>query len=230
MNVFKRLKYIVRGKTEAILDQLENPEEQLSAFVGELNDQLQNLQKAVARAVADEKRLKMDIEDHLTQANEWEKRAVLALQSANEDLAKQALVKKEEHVARSLSLQKTWQAQQAATEKLKASLQTTKEKIDEAKRKYTLMVAQYRTAATTKKVHESLTPTAAESPMAMMEKLGDKIRTIEAETEAIVELSGGDEVGLAAKFAELERSQRGGQALDALKAKLAAEKGAPATS
>ena len=94
MNVFARIKYIVRGKTESVLDQLENPEEQLSVFVGELNDQLQSLQKAVARAVADEKRLKMEIEDHLTQASEWEKRAVLALEAGHEDLAKQALVKK----------------------------------------------------------------------------------------------------------------------------------------
>ena len=92
------------------------------------------------------------------------------------------------------------------------------------------MVAQYKTAATTKKVHESLSPTASESPMAMMERLGDKIRTIEAETEALVELEGGDEVGLEAKFAELERSKRGNQALEALKAKLAAGRGAPAAS
>lgn len=230
MNVFKRIKYIVRGKTESMLEQLENPEEQLSAFVCELNDQLQRLQKAVARAVADEKRLKMEFEDHLMHASEWEKRAVLALGAGNEDLAKQALAKKEEHEARSLNLQKTWETQQAATQKLKASLQSTKEKIDEAKRKYTLMVAQYRTAATTKRVHESLSPVAPESPMAMMDRLGERIRTIEAETEAIVELSGADDAGLEAKFAELERSKRGNQALAALKAKLAAEKGAPATS
>jgi phage shock protein A len=86
--------------------------------------------------------------------------------TGNEGLAKQALVKKEEHEAGSLKLQKTWQSQHAATQKLKASLQTTKEKINEAKRKYTLMVAEYRTVATAKKVHESLSPT--ESPMTMM--------------------------------------------------------------
>ena len=227
MNVLARIKYIVRGKTDSVLDRLENPEEQLAVFVGELNDQLQNLQKAVARAVADEKRLAMEIEDHLTQASEWEKRAVLALEGGNEDLAQQALLKKGEHDTRALSLQKTWHTQQAATAKLKASLQTTRDKIEEAKRKYTLMVAQYKTATTAKKVHESLSPTAAESPMAIMERLGDKIRTIEAETEALVELEGGDEVGLEARFAELEKSKRGSQALDALKAKLAAEKGAP---
>ncbi|MFI5365284.1 MAG: PspA/IM30 family protein [Candidatus Binatia bacterium] len=230
MGVLTRIRYVVKGKAEAILDHMEKPEEQLAVFVNELNDQMTSLQKAVARAIADEKRLKMEIEDRLAEAAEWEKRAVLALENGDEELAKQALVKKEEHDTRVQGLEKTWKAQQAATAKLKANLQSTKERIDEAKRKYTLMVAQYKTAETTKRVNESLSANASTSPMVMMEKLGDKIRTIEAETEAAAELSGASaDVDLEAKFATLERGKRGGQALDALKAKLAAKTSQPNT-
>lgn len=228
MGVFSRIRYVVKGKAEAVLDRMEKPEEQLAVFVNELNDQMANLQKAVARAMADEKRLKMEIEDHLAQAAEWESRAVLALESGNADLAKEALVKKEEREARAHSLQKPWKDQQAATEKLKANLQGTKERIDEAKRKYTLMVAQYKTVETAKKVNESLSAGTSNSAMAMMDRLGDKIRTMEAETEAAAELSGAStDVDLEAKFAALERGKRGDQALEALKAKLAAKAGQP---
>ena len=228
MGVFTRIRYIVKGKAGAVLDHMEKPEEQLAVFVNELNDQMANLQKAVSRAMADEKRLKMEIEDHLAQAAEWESRAVLALESGNADLAKQALVKKEDHEARAQSLEKPWKSQQAATEKLKANLQGTKGRIDEAKRKYTLMVAQYKTVETAKKVNDSLSTSTSNSAMAMMDRLGDKIRTIEAETEAAAELSGAsDDVDLEAKFASLERTKRGDQALDALKAKLAAKGGQP---
>ena len=222
MKVLKRIQYIIRGKTEKILDNMEDPEEQLAVFVNELNDQMQGLQRAVAGALADEKRLKMDIEDHLAQAKEWESRAMLALEAGNEDLAKEALLKKEEHEARSLSLQKAWKGQQAATEKLKVSLQSTKQRISDAKRKYTLLVAQYKTAETTKKVHASLSVSGSESPMALMDKLSEKIRRIEAETEAAEELSGeGGDVDLEHKFAELEKAKKGTLALEALRAKLA---------
>ena len=222
MGVLSRLKVIVQGKTEAVLDRMEKPEEQLTVFVNQLNEQMASLQKSVARAMADEKRLKMDIEDHLAQASDWEKRAVLALENGDEDLAKEALVKKEGHETRAASLEKAWKGQHDATEKLKGQLQGTRERIDEAKRKYTLMVAQYKTAQTTKSVNESLSDPCANSATAMMERLDQKIRIIEAETEAASELSGATtDADLEAKFAAMERSKRGESALDALKAKLA---------
>ena len=228
MKVLKRIQYIIRGKTEKILDGIENPEEQLAVFVTELNEQMADLQKAVAAALADEKRLKMDIEDHLAQASEWEGRAMLALEAGDEALAQEALLKKEEHEARSLSLQKAWKGQQAATEKLKASLQTTKQRISEAKRKYTLLLAQYKSAETTKKVHDTLATGATESPMVLMERLSEKIRKIEAETEAAMEISGeSGDLDLERKFAQLEKAKRGSVALDALKAKLAEKSAHP---
>ena len=90
MSFLKRLWYTLQGKTDALLDRMENPEEQLSVFVNELNEQAQSLQRSVASAIADEKRLKMQIEDHLTKASEWEARAVLALEEGNEPLARTA--------------------------------------------------------------------------------------------------------------------------------------------
>ena len=224
MGVLDRLKHIVQGKTEAALERMERPEEQLTVFVNELNEQMAGLQKSVARAIADEKRLKMDIEDHLAQASDWERRAVLALENGNEDLAREALVKKEDHETRAGGLEKAWKGQHAATEQLKSRLGVTKGRIEEAKRKYTLMVAQYKTAQTTKSVNESLSDPRASSAGAMMERLDQRIRVIEAETEAAAELSGASsDVDLEAKFADMERAKRGDSALDALKAKLAAK-------
>lgn len=226
MNFFKRLWYILQGKTNEVLDRMEDPEQQLSVFVNELNEQVQSLHRSVASALADEKRLQMQIEDYLAKGNEWEARATLALQEGHEDLAREALVKKEECETQSLALQKGWDTQKAATEKLKASLQAAKLRVSEAKTKYTLLLAQYKSAATKKKLHESLSTVSDDSPMQLMERLSDKIRTIEAETEANLELGDGS-VGsdLEAKFIELERRRKGDQALDLLKAKIAA--GAP---
>ncbi len=222
MKVFRRFSLIVRGKTEKLLDRLEDPEEQLAVFVNELNAQMRDLQKAVARALADEKRLKMEIEDLMAQAAEWEKRAVLAVESGDDGLAREALLKKDELEARSLVLQKSWEEQKAATGKLKQSLRASKDRVAEAKRKYTLLLARYRSAETTKKVHESLSVRSDDSPMELMDKLSERIRVIEAETEAALEMGGETvDADLEARFATLEKAKRGGDALDQLKARLA---------
>ena len=222
MRFFQRLSNVLHGKSNSLLDRLEIPEEQLSVFVNELNEQVQSLHRSVAGAIADEKRLKMQIEDHLGKASDWEARAILALREGQDDLAREALLKKDECETRSLALQRGWEAQREATEKLKASLQAARLRVAEAKTKYTLLLAQYKSAATKKKLHESLSAASDDSPMQLMERLSEKIRAIEAETEADLEL-GGANIGadLEATFVELERKKKGHQALEQLKAELA---------
>ncbi len=227
MNQLKRLWQVVRGRAGDFLDDVEDPEQQLATFVGELDEQIQGLHRSVAAAVADEKRLKMQIEDHLARAADWESRAVLALQDGNEELARQALLEKEQCEARSLALQRGWEAQKAATEKLKASLQAARARVADAKTKYTLLVAQYRSASTKKKIHDSLSVANVDSPMQMMERLSDRIRRLEAEAEVDLELGvpPGDE--LEAAFVALERKTKGDEALQLLKQKLAERRQLP---
>ncbi len=222
MNVFKRIRYIVSGRTDALLDGFEDPEQQLNVFVSELQEQMLQTQQAVTAALADEKRLKAQLEEHLARANEWENRAMLALREGNESLAKEALLKKEECEAQSLALQKGWAAQKQATEKLKMSLRVTKQRAAEAKRRFTLLVAQYKSAEAKKKVNESLAAAGPGSPMMLMERLSDKICKIEAEAEAVMELSGEScDTEIEMKFVELERKRKGDEALELLKAKMA---------
>jgi phage shock protein A len=226
MNQLQRLWNAVRGKAGSLMDDLEDPDTKLESFVSDLNDHIQDLHRSVAAAVADEKRLKMQIEDHLARAGDWESRAVLALESGDETLAREALLKKEECEAQSIALQKAWETQKDATEKLKASLQAQKLKVSEARTKYTLLLAQYKSAATKQKIQQSLASNGGgDSPMAAIEKLSDKIRRIEAETEVAAELGEDSPAGdLEARFMALERRKKGDDALQLLKAKIGERK------
>ncbi len=217
----KRMWNLVRGKAAAALDRFEDPEEQLSVFVGELDDQVQDLQRSVAGAIADEKRLKLQLDELLRRAGDWERRALLALAEGNEDLARDALLKKEECLQQSLTLRSSWEAQEEATTKLKDSLRSAKDRIQEAKRKYTLLLAEYRSAQTKQKIASSMTLKAPESPMLHVERLREKIQAIEAESEASRVLhEDGTDLDLEGAFLDLEKQKRGEEALAALKAKL----------
>lgn len=224
--IVKRVMNVIRGKSNTVLEKLEKPEEQLSVFIDELNRQMSSLQKSVAAAMADEKRLKMQLDDLYQKADSWEKKAVMALKAGDEGLAREALMQKEECEGQVPPIRQAWEAQKEATQKLKQSLSQAKGRVEEAKRKYTLLVARYKTAETTQKLSQKLS--ADDSAAQMMERLNDRILKIESETEASMELVGdNDTADLEARFAKLEKKSRGDQALAQLKEKLAATDTAP---
>ena len=217
----QRLWNIVRGKSNALLDRLEDPEEQLSVFVSELGGQVQDLQRSVAGAIADEKRLHKQIEGLRTKSAEWESRAIVALEDENEALARAALLKQEECDIEAGALESGWRAQKDATGKLKDSLKLAKTRMEEARRKYTLLLAQYKSAETKKKIQSSLNQSNAESPLQLMAQLEEKIQSVEAEAEAELALSSDSvDADIEAQFAQIDRKRKGDEALVQLKAKL----------
>ncbi len=217
----QRLWNIVRGKSNALLDRLEDPEEQLSVFVSELNGQVQDLQRSVAGAIADEKRMQKQIEGLRTKSAEWESRAIVALEDGNDELARTALVKQEECDGEAAALESGWRTQKDATGKLKDSLKLAKTRMEEARRKYTLLLAQYKSAETKKKIQSSLNQANTESPLQLMAQLEEKIRSVEAEAEAELVLGNdGVDADIEAQFAQIDCKRKGDEALAELKAKL----------
>lgn len=212
---------VLKGKIDESLDEIEDPQGQLMLFVEELDTQIEDLRKAVAIPLTQEKRLKLQIEERLAQANEWENRAVYALEEGDEDLARQALLKKEDLEASALELQKEWEHQAATARKLQGELQLAMKKVEEAKRKYSLLVARQQSAMARKKIVQITASSGEQSPNQLMARLNEKILSIEAETATHLELSGeglGDD--LEAKFHDLDRRRRGDRALNELKATL----------
>ncbi len=187
-----------------------------------MNDQVRDLQRSVAAAIADEKRLYQQIESLRSRSAEWESRAVAALEQGSEDLARSALLKQEECDAEAAALESGWRAQKDATERLKESLVLAKRRMDEARRKYTLLLAQYKSAETKRKIQSSLSSASLESPAQLMEQLEERIRNVEAEAEAELALSvESADLDVEAHFARIDRKRKGDEALAQLKASLA---------
>src|SRR6266536_449386 len=73
-------------------------------------------------------RLSAQAEQEKKLSEDWEKRAVLAVQEGRDDLAKQALLRYNEHVQGAVQLQETWVKHREETERLKASLRQLNDK------------------------------------------------------------------------------------------------------
>jgi len=207
MGIFDRLATLLKSNINDLISKAEDPEKMLDQIVTDMRNQLARAKQQVAAAIADEKRLKDQAEAEYKAAADWENKAMLAIKEGRDDLAKQALVRQSEHDEHARTLETTWQAHQAETEKLKNSLRDLNDKIEEAKRKKNLLLARQRRAQAQQKISETMSSMSEKSAFEAFARMEDKItsneRLIKASSEIDEEFSGDR---LAHDFKRLEKS------------------------
>ena len=155
------------------------------------------------------------------QADEWERRAVLAVQENRDDLAKQALVRHNEHMQHAQQLNETWIKHKADTEALKDQLRGLNDKIEEAKRRKNILVARARRAEVQGRIQQTMSTMSDNSAFESFERMAERIEDMERQAVAATELAGeltGDT--LARQFEQLEYKGNADQQLLDLKQKM----------
>jgi phage shock protein A len=234
MGIFSRLGTLIKSNINDLITKAEDPEKMLNQVLLEMQQQLVDAKKAVAVAIADEKKLQKQYTAELDKAKEWERKAMVAVRAADDGLARQALVRKQEHENISSQFQQQWIAQKQAVEKLKDALRLLNNKIEEAKRKKNILIARKKRAEAQQQIANTMQGLGDTSAFDTFDRMADRIALMEAEAEAGAELAGelsGDT--LEGKFLALESGAGGAEedALNELKAKmglLEAPKGAGA--
>ncbi|MFS8638844.1 MAG: PspA/IM30 family protein, partial [Gemmatimonadota bacterium] len=156
MGIFQRLSMLIRSNINDAIARAENPEKMLTQIIDDMRAQLAKAKQEVAIAIADERKLRAQVDEEYKQAADWENRAMLAVREGRDDLAKQALIRQQEHAERAAALEATWRRQAEETERLKESLRQLNDKIEEAKRKRNLLIAKQKRAAAQKRIHETM--------------------------------------------------------------------------
>lgn len=216
MGIFQKLSTVIKSNINDLISRAENPEKMLNQIILDMRDQLAKAKREVAAAIADERKLKAQLEDEVKQARDWEQRAMLAVKEGRDDLAKQALMRQQEHAERATVLQQTWQAQAAETEKLKGSLRQLNDKIEEAKRKRNLLIAKQKRAQAQRRIHETMSGLSDTSAFEAFNRMADKIEEDERRSIAhaeVTEALSGDT--LETEFLRLEAGGSGDAGVDA---------------
>src|SRR5690625_1123359 len=156
MGIFQRLSMLLRSNINDIITRAENPEKMLTQILQDMRSQLARAKQEVAVAIADERKLRVQVDDERGQARDWEERAILAVREGRDDLAKQALLRQQEHTERASILEATWRRQAEETERLKESLRQLNEKIEEAGRKKSLIIGKKKRAQAQRQNHVTM--------------------------------------------------------------------------
>lgn len=189
MGIFQKISTLFKSNINDLIARAENPEKMLNQIILDMKEQLAKAKREVAGAIADERKLRSQLDEEIKQAREWERRAMLAVKEGRDDLAKQALVRQQEHAQRAGALEQTWSAQAAETEKLKAALRQLNEKIEEAKRKRNLLIAKQKRAQAQKRIHETMAGLSDSSAFEAFNRMAEKIEEQERQAVASAEVT-----------------------------------------
>ena len=187
MAIFQRLATLLRSNVNHMINEAEDPEKMLNQMLMDMQEQLVEAKKQVAVSIADEKKLEKQFQKEKELAQEWEKKAMLAVKAGNDELAKKALARKQKHAQMAGSFETNWHQQKAQVEKLKEALTKLNNKIGEAKRK-DLLIARAKRAEAQKTIAETMSGLGNSSAFDTIARMEEKIDTIEAEASATAEL------------------------------------------
>ena len=223
MGIFDRVSTIFKANVNSALDKAEDPEKMLTQIITDMNTQLVKAKQGVAAAIADEKRLGKEYKNEVESAEEWEEKATVALEKNNEDLAKKALIRRNEHQQLVDDYKEQWEKQKAAVGQLKDHLLDLQRRIEEAQRKKNLLVARQKRAQAQKQIHDTISGMQKNDAFSTFDRMNAKVDEYEAKADAAAEMSAefSGEDKLEAEFAALKTKSNVDDDLAALKTKVA---------
>ena len=224
MGLLDRIGMVVKSNVNAMVTAAEDPEKILEQSIIDMQEDLVQLRQAVAQSMAALKRQEQQYNQSATQAQEWEKRAMLALQKGDESLAREALSRKKTHADSAGNLRAGLDQQSGQVELLKKNLIAIEGKISESKTKKEMLKARMQSAKAQENLNNMLGKVNTNSASATFERMEERVLMAEARAGASAEL-GMD--NLESQFAQLESGSGVDDELAALKAKMMTGSAAP---
>ena len=220
-NLLDRFFRVAKSNVNLVLSNLEEPEKIMDQAVVDMQKDMVKIRQTYAELAATQRRLQQQQDQHKATAQDWYTRAQLALQRNKDDLARQALTRRQMALDEAQAVQQELTVNGAALDKLYQSLQLLDQKILDAKSKKGQMAARARTAKTTIQVNDMLSGVTGKTSMDAFARMEQKVEALEAAAEASAEMGSLSaslpEASLEREFLQLEAMDSVDQELMRLK-------------
>ncbi len=233
-SLFQRIFKLGQAQTHSIVDSLEDPIKMTEQGIRDLKQDLEKSISSLAQIKAVTIRLKKDVKDKKHLANDYERKAMLLLQKMQkkeldqdeaEQLATEALNKKDKVIQRAARLQGDYKKQQQLAEQLQTKVEQLKQTITRYEHELVALKARARTAASMRKINQQLAGVDSSGTIAMLEKMKDKVVEEESLAEAYADVSevGADVDAAIEKALQAEAPEKTSDSLADLKRKMGIE-------
>jgi len=218
MAVLERVATLVRANLNDLIDRAEDPEKMIKQVILDMENQLVQVKTQVAIAMADQHLLQKKQSEHEDKAAEWMRKAELAVDKGQDDLARAALERYQSLTKLAESFTRQLADQKGQVDTLRRALDQLDQKLGEARGKSDVMLAQHRRARALEKANDAQLAIGANGPVADFERLKTRVQRSEAVSQAKSELVAGD---MDRRFDALEKEDEIGRLLEGLKSRRA---------
>ncbi|MDE5094200.1 MAG: PspA/IM30 family protein [Trichodesmium sp. St11_bin5] len=217
MGIFDHFWRVIRANVNSLISNAEDPEKILEQTIKNMQNDLVKLRQVVAEAIATQKQTERQSYQAKSTADEWYRRAHLALQKGQENLAREALTRRNSYQETATVMKVQMEQQKQVVEKLKQNMKQLEHKVSEAKLKKNMYIARARSARASEKLNKMLDLVNTGNTLSNFEEMEEKITQLESQSQMIAEL-GID--SLEKKFNTLEGDNHIEAELKAMKAKI----------
>jgi phage shock protein A len=184
MALLERVATLVRANLNDLIDKAEEPEKMIKQVILDMQNQLLQVKTQVAIAIADQHLLMKKQKENEQAAEEWVRKAELAVEKKQDDLARAALERS--MTARQVAESFTEQVadQTAQVENLKTALRKLDLKLSEAQNKSDVLIAQHRRSRALSRASDAYVNMGDGSKAAAFDRVKDKVQHEEAVSQA----------------------------------------------
>ena len=187
-NLFDRFARVTKGNLNKFLSKYEDPEKVMNQALIDMQDDLIRVRQAYAEVTATQRRLQQQKNQLDATADDWYRRAQLALSKSNEGLAREALARRQQYIEKAEEIQNQIDSQSGNVDRLYEGMLALEKKILEAKSKKDTMSARAKTAKETAKVNDFLSGITGKTSMDAFNRMEEKVVALEAAAEVSYEM------------------------------------------
>ena len=208
MGLLERVSTLIRANLNDMIDRAEDPEKLIKQVILDMDNQYLQVKTQVAVSIADQHMLEKKLRENEDAGRDWMRKAELAVEKQQDDLARAALDRFQTSQKLALSYREQVDDQKLQVETLKNALIKLEQKLDEAKAKRDLFLARHRRGVALGKAARAQSAIGDNSRSAAFDRLQDRVNHTEAIASAEVELfneNAGDRLARLDHDTEIER-------------------------
>jgi phage shock protein A len=188
MALLERVSTLIRANLNDLIDKAEDPEKMIKQVILDMQNQLMQVKTQVAIAIADEHVLEKKQKENADKETEWMRKAELAVDKKQDDLARAALERSMSYKQMAGSFDSLVADQKAEVDNLKSALHKLEQKLAEAESKSDMLIAQHRRSRALAKASDAQMAIGDKSKVATFERMKSKVRHAEAVSKAKAEM------------------------------------------
>jgi len=218
MAILDRVATLVRANLNDLIDRAEDPEKMIKQVIIDMENQLLQVKTQVAISMADHHLLQKKQGEQQDKAAEWMRKAELAVDKGQDDLARSALERYQSFNKLADSFTQQVEEQKQQVDALRRALEQLDQKLGEARGKSDMLLAKHRRARALERANGAQLAIAGRGPTADFDRMERTVHRAEAVSQATSELVADD---VDRRFDALIKDDEVGRLLQALKARRA---------